>query len=107
MQHEMREKAAEVLQRMPVRQFFVKEAAVIPDPTAVDSVLSLGFINPENVLTFINYIPVLDEAQSKLCELLIASRLGAQNIPTSALERTVRGLEEALEGLQTLAFQNN
>lgn len=104
---QMYEKAASMLERMPVRKFFVKEAAAIPDPTAVDTVLSLGFINPENVLTFISYIPVLDEAQSKLCELLVSARLGAQDIPTSALERTVRGLEETLEGLHTLAFQNN
>jgi hypothetical protein len=88
------------------RQLF-KEAAVIPDPIAVDTVLSLGFINPENVMTFIGYLPVIEDAQKKMCELLFASRVGLQDIPVSALERAVRTTEEVLEGLKILAFQGN
>jgi len=53
------------------------------------------------------YLPVIDDAQSKICELLLASRLGLQDVPTSALEKAVRSTEEILEGLKILAFQGN
>jgi hypothetical protein len=94
------------LQRLPVlrRQLF-KEAAVITDPAAVDTVLSLGFINPENITAFVNYIPELNDAQNKLCELLLASRLGLSDVPEGALEKSVRATEEVIEGLKTIAFQ--
>lgn len=98
-------KAALALDLPNLRKDLVKEAAHIPDPIAVDTVLSLGFINPENVMTFVSYLPVLEDAQSRMCELLVASRLGLQNISSSALEKAIRSTEEALEGLKILAFQ--
>jgi hypothetical protein len=82
-----------------------KEAAVIPDPIAVDTVLSLGFINPENVTAFVGYLPVIDEAQRRMCELLIASRLGLMNVPGPALEKAIRSTESVVEGLKNLAFE--
>ena len=98
--------ASERMKQLPnLRRNLVKEAAVISDPIAVDAVLSLGFINPENLMTFISYIPTLEEAQSKMSELLIASRVGLQAVPEGALERAIRGTEEVLEGLKILAFQ--
>lgn len=88
-----------------LRKYLFKEAAVIPDPNAVDAVLSLGFINPENIMSFVSYIPVLEEAQLRLCELLLAARLGLRETPTSALEKSIRAMEEVLEGLKIIAFQ--
>jgi hypothetical protein len=87
-----------------LRRDLTKEAAVIPDPTAVDTVLSLGFINPENIMSFVSYMPSIEEAQQKLCDLLLAARVG-MDLPTTALERAVRTVEEVLEGLKVLAFQ--
>jgi len=105
-EHAARKTAEARLSRLPVlrRQLF-KEAAVISDPDAVDTVLSLGFINPENLVAFIGYIPHLNETQGKLCELLMASRLGLNDVPEGALERAVRATEEVIEGLKTVAFQ--
>jgi hypothetical protein len=98
--------AAGVLRDMPLFKVdLVKEAAVIPDPMAVDTVLSLGFLNPENVGMFISYMPAIDEAQLKMCELLLAARLGLRDVPVSALEKAVRTTEDVLEGLKVLAFQ--
>lgn len=98
--------AAKYAQLAPnIRQDLMKEAAVIPDPTAVDAVLSLGFINPENIMTYVSYLPTFEDAQAKMCELLLGSRLGLSEVPTSALERAVRSTEEAIEGLKSLAFQ--
>ncbi len=88
-----------------LRKDLVKEASVIPDPIAVDTVLSLGFLNPENLGAFIGYLPEIDQAQSKMCELLLAARLGLKEVPVGALEKAVRATEEAIEGLKVLAFQ--
>lgn len=105
---ETRKLAAKSLSMLPsLKVDLVKEAAVIPDPVAVDTVLSLGFINPENITTFISAIPVIDQAQMKMCELLIASRLGLREVPTTSLERAIKSTEQVLEGLKTMAFEQN
>jgi hypothetical protein len=96
------------LEALPVlRRELFKEAAAIPDPVAVDTVLSLGFINPENMTHFITFLPTLEEAQSKLCELLVATRLGIRDIPTSPLEKSIKSVEEVIRGLKVMAFAQN
>lgn len=85
----------------------VKEASVIPDPTAVDTVLSLGFLTPENVSIFIDALPKIEESQSRMCELLLASRLGLKEVPETALERAIRLTEEVIDGLKVLTFQES
>ncbi len=98
--------AARFLDSMPVhRHRLWKEAAVITDPVAVDSVLSLGFINPENLATYIGYLPTLDEAQRRLCELLVGARLGMRELSEGAIERAIRAMEDVIEGLKVIGFQ--
>jgi len=98
--------ASDYLSAQPVhRHRMWKEAAMIPDPTAVDAVLSLGFINPENITTFVGYLPTLDEAQSRMCELLIGARLGMRELSEGSLERAIRALEDVIQGLRLIAFQ--
>jgi len=99
-------KAEDYLSAQPVhRHQLWKEAALLPDPTAVDAVLSLGFINPENIATFVGYLPTLDEAQSRMCELLIGSRLGMRELSEGSLERAIRAVEDVIQGLRLIAFQ--
>jgi hypothetical protein len=99
-------KASEYLEATPsFRHRMWKEAAVLADPVAVDTVLSLGFINPENLATFIGYLPTLDEAQRRLCELLIGARLGMRELSEGSIERCIRALEDCIEGLKVIAFQ--
>lgn len=104
---EQSQKVAEAaLAKMPsLRRDLSKEAAFVTDPEAVDTMLSLGFVNPENVTTFIGYMPVIEKTQESLCNLLFAARVGLSDIPTPALETAVRSTEEVLEGLKTMAFQ--
>ena len=92
---------------LQLRQDLVKEAAEIPDPTSVDTILSLGFLNPENLLTFVSYLPTLEDSQTKLCDLLLATRAGLSDISDTALERAIRCTEEVIEGLKVIAFQGN
>jgi len=100
--------ASAVLSFLPnLRRDLVKEAAVIPDPSAVDTVLSLGFLNPENIRVFLSALPEIEASQKRLCELLVAARLGMQDVPVAALESAVRSTEEVIEGLKVLAFSKN
>jgi hypothetical protein len=100
--------ASERLEGVPdLRVVLFKEAAVIPDPVAVDTVLSLGFINPENIASLIRSMPKIEEGQRRMCELLLAARLGIKEIPVYAIERAMHATEEVLEGLKVLAFQKN
>jgi len=106
---EAQARAREVVDRMAEfkQPLLLKEAATFPDPTTVDTVLSLGFINPENIMTFVSYLPDLEDVQTKLCELLFSVRLGLKSIPQSSLERAVRSLEETIEGQKVLGFQGS
>jgi hypothetical protein len=102
------QRAEERLREFPsLRRNLWKEAAVVTDPMAVDTVLSLGFLTPDNLLTFIGYLPTIEESQHRMCDLLLAVRLGQSDIPQTALEKAVRSTEEVLEGLKALAFQAN
>lgn len=100
--------ALNTLGKLPVlRRELFKEAAAIPDPIAVDTVLSLGFINPENLAHFVTFLPTLDDAQSKMCQLLMGARLGARDLPIGPLEKAIRSLEEVIKGLKVIAFAQN
>jgi hypothetical protein len=90
-----------------LRRDLTKEASNIPDPMAVDTVLSLGFLNPENLLTFVSYLPTIEDSQMKMCDLLLASRAGLSDVSATALERAIRSTEEVLEGLKVIAFQGS
>jgi len=85
------------------RELF-KEAGVMPDPESVDTVLALGFINEENVLSLAADLPQLEDTQKRLCKLLFAARLGLSNVPVGALEKSIRALEQVIDGLKILAF---
>lgn len=103
------EKAAGVVDAVAAfkQPILLKEAASFPDPQMVDTVLSLGFINPENIMTFVSYLPDIEDVQTKMCEILFAVRLGLSNVPQSALERSIRSTEEVIEGLKILGFQGS
>ena len=86
-----------------LRRDLIKEAAALQDESTVDSILALNFINPENLSTFIGYIPVLEESSEKLAEMLLFAYLGMKELPEGAVEHAMKGLEEVLVGLKSLA----
>ena len=88
-----------------LRMDLVKEATVLPDVMTVDSVLSLGFINSENVRMFVSRLPYLEKALSMICELVLASRLGISEIPDAATSRAARGLDASIQGLRALSMR--
>jgi hypothetical protein len=87
----------------PIRNYcLVKEASVLTDALTADKILGLGFINAENISTFVDMLPMLEEASSNVAEMLMASRLGVTDIPEAALERMIAATEDVIVGLKTL-----
>jgi hypothetical protein len=85
-----------------LRRDLVKEAASLPDAGTVDNVLALNFINPENIITFVSYVPQFEETTEKLAEMLLYAYLGMKDIPEGAVERSMRNLEEVIAALKAL-----
>ena len=82
-----------------VRRNLIKLAAEVEDTATVDSLLSLNFINKENLAKFVSYKPVFVNACNYLAELLLAGRIGLKDVPTSSVSRAMRALLETVEGL--------
>jgi hypothetical protein len=97
--------ASRISDARALRVSLLKEAAALPDAMTVDAVLSLDFINSENVRTFIVMIPYLEKALNKICELVFASRLGLTEVPEAAAARAARGMNDSIRGLKALALR--
>jgi hypothetical protein len=90
----------------PVPQVdLIKQAAYLPDPTSIDTILGLSLLTPDNIAIFTSKLPNIEETQRDVCELLLAARLGLRDIPIPALEQSITGLEQAIEALFQLRFQ--
>ncbi|MCK4306561.1 MAG: hypothetical protein KAY24_20125 [Candidatus Eisenbacteria sp.] len=101
--HKAKTAAITFIQEIPaVKTLMLKEAAALDDPMSVDRVLSIGFLNPENIGTFVSYLPEFEDTLKKLSELLVAARLGAP-VDSGALERVVKHLDKAISGLRELS----
>jgi hypothetical protein len=85
-----------------LRRDLIKEAAAMDDSGTVDNLLSLNFINPENISQFISYLPELEETSEKLAEMLLFCYLGVKDLPEGAVERSMKNMEEVIQGLKSL-----
>lgn len=97
--------SAKVSAARALRKDLLKEAAILPDIQTVDSVLSLNYINPENIRMYIGKLPYLDRALNTVCELTLFSRLGMTEVPENASARAARALDEVIQGLKGLAMR--
>lgn len=97
--------AAKVAKVHALRRSLLKEAAALPDIMSVDAVLSLGFINTENVAVYIARLPYLEKALTMVCEMVLASRVGTTEIPEAAASRASKALDEVVMGLKSLALR--
>lgn len=95
--------ASAVLAQVPnLRRDLVKEAASLEDESTVDHILALNFINPENLMTFVGYIPEFEKTARRLAEMWLSSAVGERALPDSAIERSMKGLEEVIQGLKAV-----
>lgn len=88
--------------RIPHRVNLLKEAAALADTASVDSVLALNFVNPENIEMFVEYIPQLEEASTKLASIVLAAQLGLQSIPQAAAVKAMFATEKVIDALKDL-----
>lgn len=96
--------ASALASKMPnLRRDLIKEAAEIADEGTVDNLLALNFINPENLSTFVGYLPKLEETSERLAEMLLYSQLGMNDLPEAALERSMKGMEDVVVGLKGIS----
>lgn len=79
-----------------------KEAKALVGVDSLDTLLSIGFINNENIQDFVDSIPELEEASSKLAGLVFAAQLGLQSVPKTAAVRAMNSLEDVITGLKGL-----
>ncbi len=107
LQAEVRPKAAALSRvAMGLRRDLTKEASALPDVQTMDAVLSLNFLNSENLRAYIAKLPALEKALGSICHLLLAARLGLSEVPESAAARCIRGLDEVCMGLRTLGLRD-
>ena len=92
-----------VLRRQPSEHSSLsKHASVIIDRETADAILSLNFVTPENVQAYVDAIPQLEKVSSKLAEILVASRLGMDDVREQAARNALRNVDEVLDGLHEL-----
>ena len=66
--------------------------------------------NSQNTLettVFIDHLPDFEKVVSRLAELLIAVRVGLQDIPESAVKNAMDRLDEVVVGLKKLVYRDN
>ena len=79
-----------------------KTASVILSKETVDTVLSLGFMTPENMSIYTDFISEFEKTSSKLAEVLVASRLGMDDVREAAAKNAMSQVASVIKGLQTL-----
>jgi hypothetical protein len=77
----------------------IKEASVITDVPTVDAVLSLNFVNKNNIQEFAAALPSFMDIAQKLSDMLLKTRLGIQIVDESVLRRVMLGLIEVIDVL--------
>jgi hypothetical protein len=93
---------------LDLRTNLVKEAAAaIDDMETMDTVLSLGFVTPENINGFIEFLPTYEETLGRLCELLLSTRIGIKDVPESAVASCVKSLTRVIDGLNRLKIRSS
>jgi hypothetical protein len=84
---------------------FIKEASVINETPTVDAVLSLNFVNKNNIREFAQNLPLFLETSKKLAQMLLETRVGVEIADEQALRRVMLGLAEivgVLQGIQNV-----
>jgi len=79
-----------------------KEASMIDDPESVDVMLSLNFINEDNIMSYIENIAIIRKVLSNLASMIIASRMGLSTLDEGALKKSVEGLQDVVDGLENV-----
>jgi hypothetical protein len=80
----------------------IKEASVLQDRSTVDAVLSLGLLNQENIMDYIQLAPTLEKVSSDLAKTLLTVRMGLSHIPERAVKTAMLSLSDVAQNLRQL-----
>ena len=97
------EKDADVI--IDLAKDFIKEASTFNDSPTVDSILALNFVNKNNILEFVEALPLFAQTSQRLADMLLKARLGVSLVDEGALRRVMLGLVEVMDvlnGVQNL-----
>ena len=83
-----------------IRADTVKIAAAIKDMITLDGLLALNFVTPNNLAIYAGMLPAFEAIQSRVAELLIANRLGMNELPGNALRMAMKQLEKVIIALK-------
>jgi len=84
----------------------VKEASVLNNKGSVDAVLSLGLLKKSNALEYTNLIPQYESVMSDMAKLLLATRLGMQQVPEEAVKMAMISLSDIVAVLKQISAVN-
>ena len=84
------------------KQGLTKLASYFDDMDTVDTVLSLNFVNGDNVDKFVQSLGKFTSVKEELLRLLLLSRIGNIEVPESILKQAIDILGKVIEGLQRL-----
>ena len=87
------------------KKFMAKHAAALEDPMIADTLLSLNFLSPRNITTFIGYTDQLEDTVNAVSNLLLAARIGLKEIPEAACSEVLRNLEDVISGLKMVGMK--
>lgn len=85
---------------------FTKEASLLPDVPTVDAVLSLNFVNRDNIVEFAKSLPLFEDLSETLADMLLKTRLGVRIVDENVIRRTMLGIVDIIEvlaGISNLA----
>lgn len=85
-----------------IKSNFIKEASLLSDPTSVDVMLSLNFINEDNIMDYVESIGEMKKVIGKLTSMLIASRMGLADLDEDAIKKSMEGLQGVVDGLENV-----
>ena len=85
----------------------LKIAASLKDEDTIDKILSLSFINSDNVNKYIDMLPSFEDVEGKLADLLFASRLGITDIPEENVSLAMGHVGKILKGLKNIKEKSN
>jgi hypothetical protein len=83
-------------------QELIKSAGVEAPEDLLDNLLSLNFINRDNLIVFVEQLPELKKTASTLAGMLLATRLGLTSVPDKAVEGSIRNLTQVIKSLSVL-----
>ena len=79
---------------------FLKVAAEVQDDETVDALLSLNFLNNDNLGKFVSFRPVFEKVADYLAQVTLASRLGLHDIDEAASTSAMQKIMDVSEGLR-------